>query len=119
MKLSKNKRIVLLVICFLLLAVIVAILLLMGKTADKKEKIGFIITGSIDEGGWNGMHYTGALEACKELDAELIVKENIKEFCGDCGPAAEELVKKGCKMIILTSFGYSEEIKDIIQKYPA
>lgn len=118
MKLSKNKRIVLLVICFLLLAVIVAILLLMGKTADKKEKIGFIITGSIDEGGWNGMHYTGVSEACKELDAELIVKENIKEFCGDCGPATEDLVKKGCKMIILTSLGYSEEIKDIIQKYP-
>ncbi|MGN0578997.1 MAG: BMP family ABC transporter substrate-binding protein, partial [Ruminiclostridium sp.] len=118
MKLSKNKRYILLVICFLLLAVIIGILLLMGKTVNKKEKIGIIITGSIDEGGWNGMHYTGASEACRELGAELLVKENIKEFCGDCGPAAEDLVSKGCKMIILTSFGYSDEIKDIIQKYP-
>ena len=118
MKLSKNKRSLLLVICFLLLAVIIGIVLLMGTTVNKKEKIGFIITGSIDEGGWNGMHYTGASEACRELGAELLVKENIKEFCGECGPAAEELVSKGCKMIILTSFGYLEEIKDIIQKYP-
>ena len=118
MKLSENKRSVLLVLCFLLLAAIIAILLLMGKTVDKKEKIGIIITGSIDEGGWNGMHYTGAAEACRELGVELIVKENIKEFCGDCGPAAKELIGKGCKMIILTSLGYSEEIKDIIQKFP-
>ena len=118
MKLSKKNRSVLLIIIFLLLAVIFSILLLMGKTVNKREKIGIIITGSIDEGGWNGMHYIGASEACKKLDAELLVKENIKEFCGDCGPAAEDLVKKGCKMIILTSFGYAEEIKDIIQKYP-
>ena len=49
MKLSKNKRSLLLVICFLLLAVIIGIVLLMGTTVNKKEKIGFIITGSIDE----------------------------------------------------------------------
>ena len=48
MKLSKNKRSLLLVICFLLLAVIIGIVLLMGTTVNKKEKIGFIITGSID-----------------------------------------------------------------------
>lgn len=118
MKLNKNKRAALLVLCVLLLAVIVAVLLLMGKTYSKTEKIGFVITGSIDEGGWNGMHYTGASAACEELGVELIVKENIKEFCGDCGPAVEELVSQGCKMIILTSFGYVEEIEDIIDKYP-
>lgn len=118
MKLSKKKRSVLLVIFILLLTVIVAILMLMGKTFSKKEKIGIIITGSIDEDGWNGMHYTGASEACRELGCELLVKENIKEFCGSCGPAAEELIAKGCKMIILTSFGYPEEIKDIIENNP-
>lgn len=118
MKLNKNKRAALLVLCIVLLAVIVAVLLLMGKTYRKTEKIGFVITGSIDEGGWNGMHYTGASAACEELGVELIVKENIKEFCGDCGPAVEELVSQGCKMIIITSFGYVEEIEDIIDKYP-
>lgn len=118
MKMNSKKRTALLILFVILLAVIVAVLLLMGKTQTKKEKIGFIITGSIDEGGWNGMHYSGASAACEELGAELIVKENIKEFCGECGPAVEELVGKGCKMIILTSFGYVEEVEDIIDKYP-
>ena len=118
MKMNSKKRTALLILFVILLAVIVAVLLLMGKTHTKKEKIGFIITGSIDEGGWNGMHYNGASAACEELGAELIVKENIKEFCGECGPAVEELVGKGCKMIILTSFGYVEEVEDIIDKYP-
>lgn len=118
MKMNSKKRTALLILFVILLAVIVAVLLLMGKTQTKKEKIGFIITGSIDEGGWNGMHYIGASAACEEFGAELIVKENIKEFCGECGPAVEELVGKGCKMIILTSFGYVEEVEDIIDKYP-
>lgn len=118
MKINSKKRTALLILFVILLVVIVAVLLLMGKTQTKKEKIGFIITGSIDEGGWNGMHYSGASAACEELGAELIVKENIKEFCGECGPAVEELVSRGCKMIILTSFGYVEEVEDIIDKYP-
>lgn len=117
MKLSKKERVVLLIMFVILLLVIIAVLLFVGRTYVKKEKIGFIITGSIDENGWNGMHYKGVSAACKELGVELLVKENIREFHGECEPAIEELVKQGCKMIILTSYGYAEEVADIIQKY--
>ena len=119
MKITSKKRNALLVVIIFLMAIMVAVLLLTGTgPAVKKEKIGFIITGSIDEGGWNGMHYNGASNACEMLGVQLLVKENIKEYCGECGSAVEELVGKGCKMIILTSFGYVEEVKDIISKYP-
>ncbi len=118
MKINNKKRRCLLILLLILLAVVVALLLLIGYEDTKKEKIGFVITGSIDEKGWNGMHYKGVAEACKELDEELLVKENIKEFCGLCEPAVEELVNKGCKMIILTSYGYAEEVKDTIQRHP-
>lgn len=118
MRLNKKRRIVLLIVFVILLATIIAVLLFEGKTYTRKEKIGFIITGSIDEIGWNGMHYEGACAASKELGVELLVKENIKEFQGECVPAIEELVNQGCKMIILTSYGYAEEVKDVIQKYP-
>lgn len=118
MVLNKRKRGFLLIIIVLLTAVIISALLFAGRSHKKREKIGFIITGSVDEKGWNGIHYEGVSAACKELGAELIVKENVKEFQGECGPAIEELVKKGCKMIILTSFGYAEEAADIIAKYP-
>ena len=65
MKISSKKRNALLVVIIFLMAVMVAVLLMTGTTPTvKKEKIGFIITGSIDEGGWNGMHYNGASTAC-------------------------------------------------------
>lgn len=118
MKLNKKKRIALLIVFVLLLAILIAVLLFMGKTFSKKEKIGFIMTGSIGEEGWNGMHYKGVSAACNDLNLELLVKENIKEFQGECGPAIEDLVNRGCKMIILSSYGYAEEVKDIIEKYP-
>ena len=118
MKLNKEKRIALLVVFVILLAILMAILLFVGKSFSKKEKIGFIMTGSIGEEGWNGMHYEGVSAACSNLDVELLVKENIKEFKGECEPAIEDLVHQGCKMIILSSYGYAEEVKDIIEKYP-
>lgn len=118
MKKNKKKRVGLLIVIVVLLAVIIAVLLFMGNSYKKDEKIGFIITGRMDEKGWNGMHYEGVSAACKELGAELLVKENVREFKGECEPAIEELVNEGCKMIILTSYGYAEEAKDTIQKYP-
>ncbi|MGN0317744.1 MAG: BMP family ABC transporter substrate-binding protein [Lachnospira sp.] len=118
MKLNKEKRLVLLGIIVLLLVILIAILSSMGKNVSPKEKIGFIMTGSMGEEGWNGMHYEGVSAACESLDVELLVKENVKEFAGECGPAIEELVKQGCKMIILSSYGYTEEVKDVIDKYP-
>ena len=118
MKLNKQKRMALLAVLVVLIVILIAVLLFAGRTVSKKEKIGFIMTGSIGEEGWNGMHYKGVLEACNNLDVELLVKENIKEFQGDCGPAIEDLVKQGCRMIVLSSYGYPEEASDIIQKYP-
>ena len=119
MKLNKEKRITLLVVLAILLIVLISSLLFIGKAHhSRKEKIGFIMTGSIGEEGWNGMHYKGVSEACNELDLELLVKENIKEFQGECGPAIDDLVSRGCKMIILSSYGYAEEVKDMFKKYP-
>ena len=118
MKLSKNKRITLLIILVLLLGLLIAILLFMGKSKESKEKIGFIMTGSIGETGWNGMHYAGVAAAADNLDVELLVKENVKEFTGECGKAIDDLADQGCKMIILASYGYAEEVKDVIEKYP-
>ena len=92
MVLNKRKRGFLLIIIVLLTAVIISALLFAGRSHKEREKIGFIITGSVDEKGWNGIHYEGVSAACKEVGAELIVKENVKEFLGDCGPAIEELV---------------------------
>ncbi|MCI6629611.1 MAG: BMP family ABC transporter substrate-binding protein [Lachnospiraceae bacterium] len=118
MKLNKEKRNILLVVFFGLLAILIVMLLFIGKTSHSKKKIGFIMTGSIGDEGWNGTHYKGVSEACKDLNVDLLAKENVKEFEGQCGPAVEDLVKQGCEMIILSSYGYPEEVSDLIKKYP-
>lgn len=116
---NKQRKIVL---GFLAIAVVILIILLITQTGRKQEddtvKIGFILSGSISEEGWNGMHYESAVKACQQLDAELLVKENVKEFTGECEIAIRELIQDGAKMIILSSYGYSEEVLDVVREYP-
>ena len=118
MKINSRKRKILLAVFCLLIVILVAVIVMLGRTVSHRQKIGFVMTGSVDEEGWNGMHYQGVLKACETLDTELLVKENVLEFTGQCGPAVEELVNRGCHMIILSSYGYVQEVQDIIQKYP-
>lgn len=118
MSLNKQKRTALLTMFVALFVILLAVLLFAGTSISKKEKIGFIMTGSMEEEGWNGMHYEGVSAACKELKVQLLVKENVKEFQGECAPAIEDLIKQGCKMIILSSYGYPEEVKDVMEQYP-
>ena len=81
-------------------------------------KVGFVMSGSTDDEGWNGMHYKGVKEACDELEVELIVKENVAEFKGECVNAVKELAEKKAKVIILSSYNYSEEVYKLVKKYP-
>lgn len=103
--------------------VILVIIMLMITFAGQSKKedvprIGFVMSGGMTEAGWNGMHYDGAKYACDKLGAELLVKENVKEFTGECNVAIKELVEDGAGMIILSSYGYSEEAKELVKEYP-
>lgn len=84
----------------------------------KKEKIGFVLSGGATEEGWNGMHYRGMKAACDEAEVDLLVSENVPEFSGQCEMAVRELVDAGCNMIILSSYGYAEEVHHIAGEYP-
>lgn len=98
--------------------VIVLSIAFMGREKEKTTKVGFIMSGACNETGWNGMHYTGVKQACEALGVELLVKENVKEFNGECSAAVEELAKEGAGMIILSSYNYSSEVKDLVKEYP-
>ncbi len=109
---------------FLILAVLItvsaSVALITFRTTENTEqqKIGYIMTGSIDETGWNGMNYKGVKAACDKLEVNLLIKENIMENTGDCAIAIDELAKDGAEMIILSSYGYPSEVTDIITSYP-
>lgn len=115
---SKMRQRILLVSAAVILLIIIGFILLTGYQKSVAPKVGLIITGSIEESGWNGAHYQGVKYACEKLEAELLVKENILEGTGDCGQAVQELVSEGAGMIILSSYAYPEEVKDVVNIYP-
>lgn len=117
MKLNK-KRILTIAGAVIVVILIILVIVFMGKDRNDKVTIGFIMTGSIDETGWNGMHYLGIKSACDKLDVNLLVRENVAEFTGECITAIKELAEEGAGMIVLSSYGYSEEAKDLVKEYP-
>lgn len=102
---------VILVIIFVFIATI-------GIKKTPVQKIGLIITGSAEDEGWNGMHYQGAQWACNELGIKLLVRENVLEGTGSCEQAIRELVSEGASLIILTSYAYPLEVKEVMEEYP-
>ena len=109
-------------ILFIAILIIVVIFLLIFKIESSEEnvtlKIGYIMSGKKEDTGWNSEHYIGIKSACDMADIELVLKEDVKEFSGTCNLAIQELAKAGANMIILSSYGYSQEVKDIIKDYP-
>ena len=102
--------------------VIVAIILLLMfgfnlETDEHKEKIGFVILGDINEIGWNSSHYNGIKAACDEFGMELLVRDHVKENSGQCRATVEELAAQGASMIVLASFNYPSEVRDLMDKY--
>ena len=104
------------------IAVVVLIFLVIAFTGREGQKetikIGFVMSGNMEEAGWNGMHYTGVKSASDKLGVTLLVKENVTEFSGQCKDAIHELVEEGAGMIILSSYGYSEEVQELVKEYP-
>lgn len=115
-----NKRNLFLLILGLAVLLIIFLLILMFENDHREPviKVGFVMVGEKDESGWNGMHYQGISKACEELGAELIVKENVKEYTGQCPTAVRELAGEDVTMIVLGSYGYAKDMKDYVTEYP-
>lgn len=115
----KTKQTMLIVAAVLVLAATVVLVMYFSTGKDDGvRKIGYIMTGSKDEPGWNGMNYKGIESVCSNLGAELLVRENVLEDTGECTEAVRELAEAGAEMIILSSFGYPGEVKELIDNYP-
>jgi len=117
----KNKGIwrkLLLLTGVIVLVLIVFIIAVTGFKKEDKVSVGFIMTGSMKEEGWNRLHYEGIYKVCEELDVELLVKENVLENTGQCEQAIHELAQEKADMIILSSYGYAQEVLDVVKEYP-
>ncbi len=85
---------------------------------DPPLKVGFIILGDITEPGWNASHYEGIRAACEAHGAELLVRDHVPEGTGSCSKAVRDLIAHGCGLIVLASFDYPDEVKDLADEYP-
>ena len=119
MKKSKGiYRMSLILLAFLIVGIIIGLIVAGGRKTKEQSIVGLVMSGSMADTGWNGMQYEGLQEACDTLDVRLLVKENIKEFSGQCNSAVRELVQEGAGMIILASYNYATEAKEIVGEYP-
>lgn len=118
MKNRNTWKIALLGAGILILLMIVVSILIPGVEKKEQVTVGFIMTGNAQEQGWNRLHYEGILQACEELDVKLIVKEEVKENTGQCEKAIRELVKENADMVILSSYGYAQEVLPVVEEYP-
>lgn len=114
----KNILLILAVVIFVVTVLVIITFEGRGKKEDDVIKVGFVMSGSASEEGWNGLHYEGVSTACQELKIDLIVKENIKENCGQCEVAIRELADEDVDIIILSSYGYAAEVVDVVEEYP-
>ncbi len=118
MKSNKVLQRILLVTGGIVSVVLIIGILLIGRKKEDVVKVGLIITGSVEEQGWNNAHYQGVRYACDKLGAELIVKENVPEESALCTAAVHELVDEGASMIILSSYAYPTLVREAVRSYP-
>ncbi len=113
-------RMIWLLLLLIVLIIGIFILLFLPHKNDRKASltVGFVQTGAIDEYGWNGEHYRAVKQACEIQGTQLIVKENVEEMSGECERAIRELADAGAQMIILNSYNYGMEVRDVIEEYP-
>lgn len=110
----------------------VAVMLVAGLSVfagcfDSEESTGFKvgvlhINPVTSTSGYTFAHQQGIEFAQKELglaDSQIIIKDNLSDTdAAAVNEAIEDLIAKGCNMIIGTSFGYQEFMLPYAKQYP-
>lgn len=105
-------------VAFVIVAAIILVITFAGGEKKELITVGFVVTGGMEEEGWNSLHYRGIKSACDEIGVDLLVKENVLENSGQCPKAIHELAKEQADIIILSSYGYAAEAEEIVKQYP-
>ncbi len=111
------------ILFFLLLVILSGVMVLLiamlrGDEPIKNNIVGGVFIGSIADDGWNESHYKGLKQACDEFGKELRIVEYVSETEKSCRAAVEELAKEGASVIFLTSDGFGNNVKSVIEDYP-
>ncbi|MBQ8412980.1 MAG: BMP family ABC transporter substrate-binding protein [Lachnospiraceae bacterium] len=115
------KKLIILTISILLI-IIVGIFFITGNKSDtditdETTKVGFIYNGEIDDKGWGQSHYEGISITAKELNLQIMYKENVP-FDESCVETMQTMIDDGCEIIICNSFDYGKWIEQIAADNP-
>ncbi|MBR6268702.1 MAG: BMP family ABC transporter substrate-binding protein [Selenomonadaceae bacterium] len=82
------------------------------------KQVGFIMTGSHNDHGWNRAKFRGINYVCNEFGYDLLLRENVPISGQEFQRTVEELADKGTKTIFLASSYHSDEVERLAMKYP-
>ena len=87
------------------------------ESASKTVKIGIVNDGPNNDRSWCQSHNEGALAAAKGLPVELDIRESVIQD-DSCKAVFEDLINKGCGLIVASSYNYGPYLREICEKYP-
>lgn len=89
-----------------------------GFKLDGPPKVAMVFTGLHRDGGWDQVFDDARVKLEKAMNIKIAYVENVKEETGQFLPPVGKLIERGYNIIIATSFGYSDAVKEAAQKYP-
>ncbi len=104
-----------------LLAAGAALIAATAAFADGHEpvKVGFVLVGPKNDGGWSQHHYESAEKMAAALGdkVELVVQESVPEGA-DAERVMTQMALAGTDIIFTTSFGYMDPTINVAAKFP-
>lgn len=84
--------------------------------AEKKLRVATVLTGPINDGGWNESAYKGLTKAAKELGVETAYSENVLQ--PDMETIMSDYASKGFDLVIGHGFEFYGPAKQIAADFP-
>lgn len=102
-----------------LLAAAAALAAAPALAQDEPTKVGFVLVGPKNDGGWSQHHYESAQKMKEHFgdSVELIVQESVPEGA-DAERVLTQMALSGADIIFTTSFGYMDPTINVAQKFP-
>ena len=84
---------------------------------NRQLKIGFVYVSPVGDAGWSYTHDQARRELAKEPGISTFIAENVPEGA-DSERVIRSMSKRGCDIIITTSFGFMEATLKVAGEFP-
>ncbi|MGE4251999.1 MAG: BMP family ABC transporter substrate-binding protein [Parvibaculaceae bacterium] len=89
-----------------------------GLTLEGPPKVAFLYYDQRNDGGWTTAIDTARLKLEADFGISMDFVEKVRDDPAMIRPAAEKFIRRGYNIIIGTSFGHTDTLKDLAAKYP-